>query len=107
MLLSQIFQDLSSYILIAVQMHRCLMIVEVVRAIADSIDPYETSTLLHMALSCKAFFDPVMDALWRTLQTPGHIIRTLPEHTRGKERHLELVSSLLYNFSGYSIDISH
>ena len=74
-------------------MHQCLMITEVVRAIADELrlERFRNGTLLHMALACKAFFEPAMDALWRSLLDPECIITTLPNYTRGTGDH-ELVS---------------
>ncbi|GJE97478.1 hypothetical protein PsYK624_136990 [Phanerochaete sordida] len=38
-----------------------------------------------MGLTCQAFFDPVMDSMWRWLPAIDRLIRVLPEHTRGRE----------------------
>ncbi|GJE97475.1 hypothetical protein PsYK624_136960 [Phanerochaete sordida] len=64
-------------------MHRCLRIAEVVQVIADGIHLY--SDLVSMGLTCRAFFDPAMDRLWRYLPAPEPLIRLLPEHVRGSE----------------------
>ncbi|GJE97484.1 hypothetical protein PsYK624_137050 [Phanerochaete sordida] len=73
-------------------MHRCLCVAEIVRLIADSARP-STGTLLAMGLTCRAFFDPAMSALWNWLSCPDFLIKVLPEHTRGAddETHLTLV----------------
>lgn len=75
-------------------MHLCLCINEILQLIADNINPENTKTLLHMALTCHAFVDPAMNALWRILPDPGHLIRILPEHKRRTSDKLkQLVSS--------------
>ena len=63
-------------------MHRCLYISEVLQVIADSLDNRYHGALLAMALTCQAFFDPAMNALWRTLSNPTYVYMVLPEHIR-------------------------
>ena len=48
-------------------MHRCLRIDEIVRNIAFSKDVLYRSDFLNMALTCKAFHEPAMDALWEKM----------------------------------------
>ncbi|GJE95674.1 hypothetical protein PsYK624_118600 [Phanerochaete sordida] len=64
-------------------MHAALQIDEVVQHVADNVGPEDPSTLLHMSLACRAFFDPAMNALWRVLRDPECLMRVLPERTRG------------------------
>ncbi|GJE95630.1 hypothetical protein PsYK624_118160 [Phanerochaete sordida] len=73
-------------------MHRCLCVAEVVQLIADSAWP-NRSTLLAMSTTCRAFFDPAMNSLWRSLSSPTLLITVLPEHARGAthETHLTVV----------------
>ncbi|GJE97473.1 hypothetical protein PsYK624_136940 [Phanerochaete sordida] len=44
-----------------------------------------------MGLVCRAFLEPAMDELWRWLPTVDHLIRVLPEHTRGDEPEHQLI----------------
>lgn len=64
-------------------MHCYLRIDEVLQGIADIFELENPKTLLHMSLTCRAFFDPAMNALWRTLPDSEYLIRVLPEYTRG------------------------
>lgn len=63
-------------------MHRCLCISEVLQVIADSLDNGHGGTLLTMALTCRTFFDPAMNALWRTLTDRAYVYLILPERIR-------------------------
>ena len=62
-------------------MHRCLRIAEVVGAITDYVT--EEPDQLCMALTCRAFYDSAMDALWRR-PCPDNLFLCLPAHTRGE-----------------------
>ena len=66
---------------VLLKMHRCLLIVEVVEKIAYGVD----KGLLNMALTCQAFYNPALDALWRKMRGIEPLVRCLPEHVLGKD----------------------
>ena len=53
---------------------------------ADKVGAKNGRTLVSMALTCRALFDPAMDTLWRDLGDPMRLVRVLPEHTFTLER---------------------
>lgn len=64
-------------------MHRCLRVDEIVRNIADlHISEGHKSDVAHLAFSCRTLYDPVMDALWRELNSLQPLLRCLPEKFR-------------------------
>ena len=48
-------------------MHRCLRIEEIVRNIVSYNDGPTHAVHLSLALTCRSFYEPAMDALWRVL----------------------------------------
>ncbi|GJE95639.1 hypothetical protein PsYK624_118250 [Phanerochaete sordida] len=46
----------------------------------------DAGTLLHMALACRACFDPAVDALWRTIPDPRYLLMVLPENIRAVQQ---------------------
>ena len=72
-------------------MHRCLVVSDIVLEIVDDLSPppgerlyhpqkfsMELRTLAVMARSCKIFYEPCMDALWKVNHSLEHITRCLP-----------------------------
>lgn len=49
-------------------MHRCLHILEILEGIFDNVGNTATrSTLFNIALTCRVFYEPAIDVLWRSL----------------------------------------
>ena len=59
--------------------HRALGISEIVQNIADFILPSKQS-LTAMARTCKAFYEPSMNALWREIPHIGILFDCFPEN---------------------------
>jgi F-box-like len=61
-------------------MHRCLQITEILTLILDCYDDYapDKNTLLQLALVCKAFHEPALDALWKFQQSFMILVMTFP-----------------------------
>jgi hypothetical protein len=61
-------------------MHDCLQITEILANIFDSYDDDKRSrnTLLHLALVCKIFHEPALDALWRFQWSLLTLVKTFP-----------------------------
>ncbi|GJE85078.1 hypothetical protein PsYK624_011550 [Phanerochaete sordida] len=74
-------------------MHRCLCITEVLRVIAYSVD--DNDVLFSMSLTCRAFLEPALDALWYELSDPDPLIELFPKSKRGAEPkgHLTLIDT--------------
>lgn len=66
-------------------MHRCLYVREIVERIVNDIlesnYAWRYETLADLAVVCKAFYEPSMNAFWRDLDGLGPLVRCLPEHT--------------------------
>ncbi|KII86169.1 hypothetical protein PLICRDRAFT_700290 [Plicaturopsis crispa FD-325 SS-3] len=63
-------------------MHHCLQISEIMSLVCSEL-PCENGTvglgeLASLARTCRAFHDPALDVLWRTLRSLEPLIRTLP-----------------------------
>ncbi|GJE85278.1 hypothetical protein PsYK624_013570 [Phanerochaete sordida] len=62
-------------------MHPCLSIAELVRHIASYHDEKTHAPQLNFGLTCRAFYEPAMDALWEALEDDIEpLLRLLPEH---------------------------
>ena len=65
-------------------MHRCLCIHEVLLNIISFCkegDDAKDIDLLNLALTCRAFYEPAMDALWYTLAVGiGPLLLLLPDN---------------------------
>jgi hypothetical protein len=61
-------------------MHFCLQITEVLTNIFDSYsdDKLDKQTLLHLALVCKIFYEPALDALWKFQKSFYTLVKTFP-----------------------------
>jgi len=61
-------------------MHLCLQITEILTLILDSYDDYrpDKNTLLQLALVCKAFHEPALDALWKFQKSFLILVKTFP-----------------------------
>lgn len=57
-------------------MDRSLQMPEIVQAICDVLDGVKTA--LSVALACKAFEDPGLNRVWRSIQTLRPILGLLP-----------------------------
>ncbi|KAG2089042.1 uncharacterized protein F5147DRAFT_42742 [Suillus discolor] len=72
-------------------MHTCLQISEILRiifaevtqVIGGSVQPSYT-TLYHLALTCRAFREPALDALWAHIPTPDVFVMCLPQDARSQ-----------------------
>lgn len=55
-------------------MHPCLLVPEILCHIFDFLPPWTSktnaSTLIALAVTCKAFQHPALDVLWRDLDDP-------------------------------------
>ena len=72
-------------------MHPCLTVDEVVRNIANLFHSKEAKSLLCLGLACRAFYDPAMDVLWRSLRSIDPLLRCLPRDViaNTSDRHFE------------------
>ena len=61
-------------------MHACLNVDEILRSIASElVQSGLRRTAVALACCCRAFEDPVLDALWETKYHLMHLLRTLPQ----------------------------
>lgn len=60
-------------------MHRCLQIEEILRNVLECHADAPES-LVNMALTCRAFYEPAMYIRWRTLRSLEPLMRLLPRH---------------------------
>lgn len=69
-------------------MHRCLLIDEIIAIITRQTRRlHADSDLLHLALACRAFYEPAMDTLWRdTWMVLGKLLLCLPEDAHATVR---------------------
>ncbi|KAG1761254.1 hypothetical protein EDD22DRAFT_897640 [Suillus occidentalis] len=71
-------------------MHACLQISEILQVIFANLTEVNTSnsvrpsytTLYHLALTCRTFREPALDALWAYIQMPDVLISRLPQNVR-------------------------
>ena len=63
-------------------MHRCLKIDELLSTIAEFLD--DPQSIVAMALTCKAFHEPAMDAKWREVRGFKHLLPLLPRECAAK-----------------------
>ncbi|KAG1743549.1 hypothetical protein EDD22DRAFT_920136 [Suillus occidentalis] len=71
-------------------MHACLQISEILQVIFANLTEVKTSssvrpsytTLYHLALTCRTFREPALDALWAYIQMPDVLISRLPQNVR-------------------------
>lgn len=92
-------------------MHTCLQISEILRIIfaevtqvmaGGGVQPSYT-TLYHLALTCRAFREPALDALWAHIPTPDVLVMCLPQDARSQpilELTLESFDQFEYTPSG-------
>lgn len=73
-------------------MHRCLELEEILRNIADQSD--RTGTVA-MARTCRAFYNSIIDLVWRDLPGLSPLILCLPAHcwTHDKSTPVRSISS--------------
>ena len=57
-------------------MHSCLLIDEILRNIAQRLRT--SQDLLNMALSCRSFKEPALDALWSDIASFDNLMECLP-----------------------------
>ncbi|KAG2340158.1 hypothetical protein BDR05DRAFT_991670 [Suillus weaverae] len=72
-------------------MHACLQISEILRIIFAEVTQVTNSrvrpsytTLYHLALTCRAFREPALDALWAHIPTPDVLVLCLPQDARSQ-----------------------
>jgi hypothetical protein len=71
-------------------MHACLQISEILQVIFANLTEIKTSssvrpsytTLYHLALTCRTFREPALDALWAYIQTPDVLVTCLPQNAQ-------------------------
>ena len=62
-------------------MHRCLAVYDVVLAIFDQLaddedlSDAEAAVLAALAITCKAFQEPALDLLWRSMRALEPVVR--------------------------------
>lgn len=63
-------------------MHRCLQIPEIICLLCDALEVVAgwppDREYLNMALSCRAFLDPALNKLWKSISNLDPIISCLP-----------------------------
>ena len=84
-------------------MHRCLSAAELVDRIARNMD----SDRLNMALACKTFYEPAMNALWRKMDGVEPLVRCLPPRllTNGGDTESDLVSLMVLIIYGRALSL--
>ena len=79
-------------------MHRCLRIQEIIHEISESISetPFFRCPklgLARLARTCKTFYEPAMDVLWRDIQDIEVLLKCFPDDTwEIKEEHVRMNS---------------
>lgn len=77
-------------------MHPCLSIAELVRHIASYHSEKTHAPQLNFGLTCRAFYEPAMDALWEALEDDIEpLLRLLPEHVLSQHERYGLVRGTL------------
>ncbi|KAG1898223.1 uncharacterized protein F5891DRAFT_492171 [Suillus fuscotomentosus] len=71
-------------------MHTCLQISEILRIIFAEVTQVTgggvqpSYALYHLALTCRAFREPALDALWAHIPTPDVLVMCLPQDARSQ-----------------------
>lgn len=78
-------------------MHDCLRTLEVVRNVADLAD----EGLVCLVLSCRSFYEPCMDAVWRDVPSPWPLLNCFPAEVGGTEEY----GGYLYLCSAVSAEV--
>jgi hypothetical protein len=60
--------------------HRCFSIAELTSRIVNIENSLFPSDLLPMALTCKAFLEPALNSMWRTMETMTPLLRLFPRN---------------------------
>jgi hypothetical protein len=61
-------------------MHRCLLVAEIFSIVTDSLTYYDRKKdVYRLALTCKAFSEPALDAVWRKIDGLRNLIYLLPD----------------------------
>ena len=84
-------------------MHRCLQVPEIVTHFAEHLltdDRCRKQWLVCMALTCRTFYEPAMDILWRELGDFSPLLRCFPDDVM-KEYYYEPDSSSLAWWNPY------
>ena len=87
-------------------MHACLKVDEILRSIASElVTPELWRAAVSLACCCKAFEDPVLDALWETKYDLMPLLRTFPQdiwcpagHTVSATSDICFLSTQLFGF---------
>ena len=66
-------------------MHRCLYISEILQEIFEYSATESLAPLVHLAGTCRLFYEPALDILWRELDDFGPLIKCMPENTWTEE----------------------
>ncbi|KAG1729567.1 hypothetical protein EDB19DRAFT_1913315 [Suillus lakei] len=91
-------------------MHACLKISEILQVIfakviqvtaSDVRTSYTYTTLYHLALTCRAFRELALDALWARIQTSDVLVMCLPQNARSESVKLTRIGDR--DMSGISI----
>ena len=89
-------------------MHRCLLVPEILYQIFDFLLPRQTnaSTLIALAITCKAFQHPALDILWKDLDDPlPPLVQCLPRDLWERDDQ-QIVSEILSPTYGSSRSFS-
>ena len=73
-------------------MHTCLQVADIVEHFVEHLcveGRYRKGWLIHMALTCRTFYEPAMDILWRELDDFLLLLKCFPDDVM-EERCYEL-----------------
>ncbi|KAG2131826.1 hypothetical protein DEU56DRAFT_452830 [Suillus clintonianus] len=92
-------------------MHACLQISEILKVIFADVTQVTGSggvrplyvTLYHLALTCRAFQELALDALWAHIQTPDVLVMCLPQDARSQPVKLTRRDRVMSGMFRYSV----
>ncbi|KAG2144194.1 uncharacterized protein EDB93DRAFT_550535 [Suillus bovinus] len=91
-------------------MHACLLIPEMLKAIFAELTQVTESgvqpsftTLYHLALTCRAFRELALDALWAHIQTPDMLVMWLPQDARSQAVKFTVRGRTMLDICGFSM----
>ena len=66
-------------------MHQCLTILELLDSIAEYLGRTNKKSLTAFAATCRVFYDPGMNAIWKDMNSLKPLVKCFPRNTWSKE----------------------
>lgn len=96
-------------------MHACLQLSEILQVIFANFTEVKTSssvrpsytTLYHLALTCRTFREPALDALWAYIQLTDVLITCLPQNVRARPVEWAAGGGVVVSVLFFSLNVVH